>query len=91
MTGIIQTGIVLIAMYQYKVPRAVAVRMAANVLIDTALGAIPLVGDAFDVFFKANTRNIKLLQQVQHQRRNIAKPRGLVVDRLPRRSSSSPS
>jgi hypothetical protein len=68
MTGIIQTGIVLVAMFQYRVPRAVAARMAANVLIDTALGAIPFVGDAFDVFFKANTRNIKLLQQVQEQR-----------------------
>jgi len=68
MTGIIQTGIVLVAMYQYRVPRAVAARMAANVLLDTALGAIPFVGDAFDVFFKANTRNIKLLQQVQQDR-----------------------
>jgi hypothetical protein len=68
MTGLIQTAIVLIAMYQYRVPRAVAARMAANVLLDTALGAIPFVGDAFDVFFKANTRNIKLLQEVQQQR-----------------------
>jgi hypothetical protein len=68
MTGLIQTGIVLVAMFQYRVPRAVAARMAANVLLDTALGAIPIVGDVFDVFFKANTRNIKLLQQVQQQR-----------------------
>jgi len=68
MTGIIQTGIVLMAMYQYRVPRAVAARMAANVLLDTALGAIPFVGDAFDIFFKANTRNIRLLQQVQKER-----------------------
>jgi hypothetical protein len=68
LTGIIQTGIVLVAMYQYRVPRAVAARMAANVLLDTALGAIPVLGDAFDVFFKANTRNIRLLQQVQEQR-----------------------
>jgi len=68
LTGLIQMGIVLVAMYQYRVPRAVVARMAANVLLDTALGAIPFVGDAFDVFFKANTRNIKLLQQVQEQR-----------------------
>jgi hypothetical protein len=68
MTGIIQTGIVMMAMYHYRVPRAVAARMAANVLLDTALGAIPLVGDAFDVVFKANTRNLKLLRQVQEQR-----------------------
>jgi len=68
LTGIIQTGIVLIAMYQYRVPRAVAARMAANVLLDTALGAIPVLGDVFDVFFKANTRNLKLLEQVKEQR-----------------------
>jgi Domain of unknown function (DUF4112) len=55
-------------MYHYRVPRAIAARMAANVLLDTALGAIPLVGDAFDVVFKANTRNLKLLRQVQEQR-----------------------
>jgi len=68
MTGIIQTGIVLIALFHYRVPRAVAARMAANVLLDTALGAIPLAGDVFDVFFKANTRNLKLLHQVQADR-----------------------
>jgi len=68
MTGLIQTGIVLVALFHYRVPRAVAARMMANVLLDTALGAVPLLGDAFDVFFKANTRNLKLLQQVQDQR-----------------------
>jgi len=68
LTGLIQTGIVLVAMLHYRVPRAVAARMAANVLLDTALGAIPFVGDAFDVVFKANTRNLKLLRQVQDER-----------------------
>jgi len=68
LTGIIQVGIVLFAVAHYKVPRAIAARMAANVLLDTAVGAIPLVGDAFDVGFKANTRNIRLLTQVQQQR-----------------------
>ena len=35
MTGLIQTGIVLAALFHYRVPRAVAARMAANVLLDT--------------------------------------------------------
>jgi hypothetical protein len=61
--GLIQAGLVLVALYHYRVPKHVAVRMAANVLLDTAVGAIPLVGDAFDVFFKANTRNIRLLER----------------------------
>jgi len=68
MTGLIQTGIVLVALFHYRVPRAVAARMAANVLLDTTLGAIPVLGDLFDVFFKANTRNLQLLQQVQVDR-----------------------
>jgi hypothetical protein len=68
LTGLVQTGIFLAALYHYRVPRAVAARMAANVLLDIALGSIPLFGDVFDVFFKANTRNLKLLHQVRDQR-----------------------
>jgi len=64
MTGVVQVGIVLLALYRYKVPRAVAARMATNVLIDVLVGAIPLLGDAFDVAFKANTRNLQLLKEV---------------------------
>lgn len=41
-------------------PRLIA-RMLANVAIDTGLGAIPIAGDVFDVMFKSNTRNLKLL------------------------------
>jgi hypothetical protein len=69
LTGLVQTGIFLAALYHYRVPRAVAARMAANVLIDTAIGSIPLVGDVFDVFFKANTRNLQLLRQVEEDRK----------------------
>lgn len=36
-------------------------RMGANVLADTAIGAIPLVGDAADVLFRSNTRNLKII------------------------------
>ena len=68
LTGLVQTGFVLVALYHYRVPRAVAARMAANVLLDIALGAVPLLGDAFDVYFKANTRNLALLKQVQDDR-----------------------
>lgn len=65
LTGIIQVGLVLVAMAHYKVPKAVAARMAANVLLDVGVGAIPLLGDVFDVFFKANTRNMALLKDIE--------------------------
>ncbi len=38
-------------------------RMVGNSLIDTVVGAVPLVGDAFDVAFKANMKNLRLLQR----------------------------
>lgn len=38
-------------------------RMMGNLGVDTALGAIPLVGDAFDFMFRSNTRNLKIIKR----------------------------
>ena len=54
LTGLVQTALVLVALVHYKVPRTVAARMMTNVLIDVAVGSIPILGDLFDVAFKAN-------------------------------------
>jgi uncharacterized protein DUF4112 len=42
-------------------PASVLLRMAANVAIDTLVGAIPVLGDVFDFGWKSNTRNARLL------------------------------
>lgn len=39
-------------------------KMLLNVAIDSTIGAIPLVGDIFDLFFKANLRNARLLATI---------------------------
>ncbi len=38
-------------------------RMAGNIAFDTAVGAIPVVGDAFDVLFRSNTRNLRMIRR----------------------------
>lgn len=38
-------------------------RMVANLLVDAALGSVPIAGDLFDVYFKAHARNLRLLQK----------------------------
>jgi hypothetical protein len=43
------------------VPNSLLIRMAANAGIDFGLGSVPVLGDIFDVFFKSNTRNLKML------------------------------
>jgi len=47
-----------------------ALRMVLNVLIDALFGAIPIIGTIFDIFFRANERNLQLLiDQIERHRR----------------------
>lgn len=48
-------------------PRLLIARMLANVAIDGVVGAVPLVGDAFDVAWRANRRNVALLRDHLHR------------------------
>ncbi len=45
------------------VPPSLLVRMGWNLLVDLAVGAIPVLGDLFDAGFKANMRNLALLER----------------------------
>jgi hypothetical protein len=54
---------VLAAAVRSRVPRITVLRMALNLAIDHAVGAVPVVGDLFDVWWKANQRNVALLRR----------------------------
>jgi hypothetical protein len=43
-------------------PRHLIARMLVNVALDGVVGAVPLLGDAFDVMWRANRRNMALLR-----------------------------
>ena len=64
---------------QLGAPRWLIARMMANTLFDTTLGAIPVVGDAFDVMFRANMRNMALLRKHLEKRR-LTRPAGPVIE-----------
>jgi hypothetical protein len=49
--------------HRLGVPKHVFARMAANVAIEGLVGAVPFLGDMFDVGFRANRRNVKILQE----------------------------
>lgn len=42
-------------------PKWKLARMGLNVLFDTAIGAVPLVGDAADLLFRSNTKNLRII------------------------------
>jgi hypothetical protein len=48
--------------FKERVPKLVMARMLLNIVIDAVLGAIPLVGDLFDFAFKANEKNLALIE-----------------------------
>lgn len=48
---------------QRRVPRAVLARMALNVAIDGLVGSLPILGDAFDLVWKANRKNLELIER----------------------------
>lgn len=60
--GVISSYIVFQAL-RLGVPPLVVARMALNILLESVLGVIPVVGDIFDFAFKANQRNVALMHE----------------------------
>ncbi len=61
-TGIAGTYALFTAMRLKLHPMAV-VQIGWNLLFDTAIGAIPVLGDVFDFFFKSNTKNFRVIEK----------------------------
>ena len=57
-------------------PRWKIARMIANVAFDGAVGIVPFVGDAFDVLFKANRRNMRIIRE--HLEAEDRRDRGVI-------------
>jgi len=66
MTGI-ASFLIVFASWRRGAKAVTLVRMIANVLLETAFGAIPVAGDVFHVFWKANRRNYRLLMREKEQ------------------------
>lgn len=64
----LMSGYIVLASARMGVPPSVVIRMILNLAVDTVVGAVPLVGDLFDVGFRANVRNANLLD------RHLAEP-----------------
>jgi hypothetical protein len=59
--GGLASSILILAAWVRGVPRVVVVRMVANVAIETLAGSIPLLGNLFDIAWRANRRNYRLM------------------------------
>jgi hypothetical protein len=64
------SGYIILAAARLGAPTPVLLRMLLNVTTDTVVGSVPLLGDLFDLGWRANTRNVALLD------RHLADPAG---------------
>ena len=60
--GGLASTIIIIAAWARGIPNVILARMVLNVAIETIVGAVPLLGNFFDIAWRANRRNYKLLE-----------------------------
>lgn len=66
-------GYILTTAAKHGVPRAVLARMLLNIGTDAVVGAVPLVGDVLDAAWRANSKNVRLLEQALTEPRTAAR------------------
>jgi hypothetical protein len=59
-------AVLLLHAVRLRIPRVVQLRMLMNAAIDLVIGLVPVVGDLFDFGWKANVRNLALLERHAH-------------------------
>jgi len=61
--GVALSSIILVEAARIGVPKTLLARMIGNVVIEGVAGAVPVAGDIFDVYWRANRRNLALLMR----------------------------
>lgn len=61
---------VVVVAFKRKLPLVTVARMLVNLGVDALVGAVPIAGDLFDVAWKANKKNVRLLRERHQARRN---------------------
>lgn len=83
--------LILAEAVQKRVRRRTLLKMAGNIAVDWIVGLVPVLGDVFDIVFKANMRNLALLEEELELRPDEPfRARGVVSEcSSPRRQPSS--
>jgi hypothetical protein len=67
--GVVLSGYIIAEAHRLGASRAVLARMAFNVAVEGIVGMVPVAGDVFDAGWKANQRNVRLLDAWLARRR----------------------
>lgn len=73
------SGYLVLLMARNGASGYILARMILNIVVDAALGAIPVVGDLFDFVNKANVKNMRLMQQYYQHGRHRGSAWGVII------------
>ena len=79
MTTFTISSMLIVTMAKKGVSEKVIVLMILNVVIDTIFGAIPILGNVYDFFFKANERNVRLLKKHYQEGKYQGSGKGIII------------
>jgi hypothetical protein len=77
-TFLISAGLIY-TMYNQGASRKVVIKMVLNSTLDAIIGAIPGVGTIFDVFYRSNDRNVRLLKEHYHEGKHQGSGNGILL------------
>jgi hypothetical protein len=78
-SGFFISGALLLYMVKNGVSGKVLVLMIINIVLDASIGAIPVIGNVFDFYFKANSRNIRLLKEHYLENKHHGSGKGILI------------
>lgn len=73
------SSMLIYTMHNHGASRKVVIKMMLNAGLDTVIGAIPLVGTVFDVFYRSNERNVRLLREHYYEGKHQGSGKGLLA------------
>lgn len=77
--GFAVSAVLLLTMAKYGVSRKVLLIMTLNIILDSTIGAIPIIGNIFDFAYKSNSRNIKLLKEHYQEGKHQGSGKGIIA------------
>ena len=79
LAGALLSSLILAQAYRLGAGKRVLARMALNIAIEGLVGLVPFAGDVFDAAWKANQRNVRLLNAWLDSRRKTERASGFLV------------
>ena len=73
------SGALIYAMHNHGASRNVVIKMIINSTLDAVIGTIPLIGTIFDVFYRSNERNVRLLREHYSEGKHQGSGTGLLI------------